>query len=75
MPVSQRGNLKTVSLVLTKEQVRRMTALAALRSSEHRTVGLSEVAKEVVEAGLKSISHTPISSFDASNNGAEAAVA
>lgn len=68
MPVSGASNLKTVSLVLTKDQVRRMRALAELRSSSHRKVGLSEVAKEVVEAGLGSISHAPLSTSDASNS-------
>lgn len=73
MPVSERSKLKTVSLVLRKDQVERLRMIATLRSSPNRTVGLSEVAKEIVEAGLQSVSHAPISSSTASREVAEAA--
>ncbi len=63
MPVASDSSLKTVSLVLTKDQVRRMKALAVLQSSDLRRVSFSDIGREIVEAGLRSISHVSDMNF------------
>jgi len=59
MPVSESSNLKTVSVIVTKEQLAEMRRLQAQRSSDIRRVSFAEITREIVEAGLKSISHVP----------------
>lgn len=61
MALSENSELKTESLVLTKEQSRRLRELRDSRKSPLKRVTLSDVAREVVEAGLASISHAEFS--------------
>lgn len=56
MPIKTSGGLETVSVMLTSEQARRLRALREMRSSDHCRVSLSDVAREVVEAGLLKVS-------------------
>ena len=57
MALGRESNLETVSYVLTKSQASRMRSLAELRSTELRRVSVSDVARDVVEQGLKVILH------------------
>lgn len=75
MPVPRSSDLETVSLVLGKDQVRRLRALHALRSSAWSRVSFSEIAREVVEAGLVAILRAPDSTKSASNETDEAEAA
>ena len=59
MPVPEHSELKTVSVVLTKDQVRRLHARKELQSSHLRRVSFADVCREVVEAGLELVSHAP----------------
>lgn len=56
MPVPSTSDLKTVSVVLTQEQVQRLRAMKAIQSSKLRKVSFSDVCREVVEVGLDSLS-------------------
>lgn len=58
MSLADQSSLEVVSLVLTKEQARRLREMRDTQKSDHRRVSLSDVAREVVEAGLVVISHT-----------------
>ena len=66
MPVNRSGELETISLVLTKDQARRLRGIAAAFTTKHHRVSVSDVGREVVEAGLRTISHTPFTTFQAS---------
>ncbi|MDQ3125185.1 MAG: hypothetical protein M3Q74_06210 [Pseudomonadota bacterium] len=68
MPVSPKSRYKTVSMVLTAEQVRRLEAMRMLRSSALRDASKSEVIRDVVEAGLASLSAARDSSFAPTTN-------
>lgn len=57
MPVPENSELKTVSFVLTQEQVRRLRARKEMRSSKLHRVSFSDVCREVVEAGLEALTH------------------
>lgn len=57
MPVPESSDLKTVSFVLTQDQVRRLRARKEMRSSTLHRVSFSDVCREVVEAGLAVLSH------------------
>lgn len=57
MPVPETSDLKTVSFVLTQDQVRRLRARKEMRSSALHRVSFSDVCREVVEAGLAAVSH------------------
>ena len=57
MPVPETSDLKTVSFVLTQDQVRRLRARKEMRSSELHRVSFSDVCREIVEAGLAVVSH------------------
>lgn len=63
MPVSEESRYKTISAVLTKEQVRRLENLRELRTTSTNDPGFSEVLREVVEEGLKALSRAGASSF------------
>lgn len=52
MPVRVDGELQTMSLVVSKEQAQRLRALAALRSTKYQKVSISDVVREVIDAGL-----------------------
>lgn len=56
MPVSQKRELKTVSVVLTKEQVRRLHERKDGQSSDIRRITFADVCREVVEVGLDALS-------------------
>ncbi len=71
MAVKVGDKLEKVSLVLTTDQVRRLKALAQLRATDWRRVSMSDVSREVVEAGLGVVSFVPVSSLVASEEGAE----
>lgn len=68
MALAPDSTLETVSLVLTKDQVRRIRALQELQRSTHRRISLSDVAREVVEEGLVVISRGPNIAFAASRD-------
>lgn len=57
MALGRESKLETVSIVLTKSQASRMRSLAALRSTDIRRVSVSDVARDVVEQGLKVVLH------------------
>lgn len=57
MPVPATSDLKTVSFVLTQEQVRRIRARKEALSSPIHKVSFSDVCREIVEAGLTAVSH------------------
>ena len=57
MALGRESKLETVSIVLTKSQASRMRSLAALRSTDIRRVSVSDVARDVVEQGLKAVLH------------------
>jgi hypothetical protein len=73
MALSPDSDKETVCYVLTKEQAKRVRALAELRSTPHRTVALSEVAREVVAAGLEAILRADHGSFGSSTDTVKAA--
>lgn len=80
MPIKVGEHLEKVSLVLTTEQVRRLKAIAAMRGTTWRRVSMSDVGREVVEAGLEVVSgarHSSLSasSENASSDGSEGAAA
>lgn len=56
MPVPATSDLKTVSFVLTQDQVRRLRARKEMQSSNLHRVSFSVVCREVVEAGLETLS-------------------
>lgn len=60
MPVPKHSDLKTVSVVLTKDQVERLQERRQAQSSHLRRVSFADVCREVVEAGLDSFSHASI---------------
>lgn len=64
MPVGRDSQFKTISAVLTKDQVRRLEALRSLRGTPIREAGFSEALREAVDAGLQAILRAPSSSFD-----------
>lgn len=57
MPVPVSSELKTVSVVLTQEQVQTLRRRKESQSSKLRRVSFSDVCREVVEAGLTALSH------------------
>lgn len=67
MPVPASSELKTVSLVLTQEQVRRLRARKEMQSSNLRRVSFSDVCREVVEEGLKVLSRNRVSISETSS--------
>jgi len=67
MALKTSGGLETVSLVLTAEQLKRLRLIRDFRRSEVNRVSLSDVAREVVAEGLRSISLVPHSDFVASD--------
>lgn len=56
MALAKDSNREVLSLILTKEQARRLRAIATLRTTEYQRVSLSDVAREIVALGLDSIS-------------------
>ncbi len=67
MALSENSALKTESLVLTKDQSRRLREIRDARKTPLKRVTLSDVAREVVEAGLASISYAEFSGNIASD--------
>lgn len=53
MPVHPDSTFETVSLVLTKEQVRRLRAMRDAENGELRRVSFSDIGRVVVDVGLK----------------------
>lgn len=68
MPVSESSHLKTVSCILTQDQIRRLRARKEMQSSKLRHVSFSDVCREVVEAGLDKLSRERFSISEASVN-------
>ena len=59
MPLAKNTDLQVITLVLTKDQARRLRQLRDDRKrTPHSQVSLSDVTREVVEAGLAVISFT-----------------
>lgn len=56
MVLAENSELKTESLVLTKDQSRRLREIRDSRKTPFNRVTLSDVARDVVEAGLAVIS-------------------
>ncbi|MGI8405127.1 MAG: hypothetical protein ACR2OE_10280 [Thermomicrobiales bacterium] len=55
MATAPDGDLKSVSLVLTKDQIQRMNALLKSRKTSFSRISKSDIAREVVEVGLDTI--------------------
>lgn len=72
MPVKTGRGLQTITLVLPESQVKRLRALVDIQRSESNPVSLSAVARQVVERGLREISHAHFSNPVASDEDAEA---
>jgi hypothetical protein len=68
MAVRQGGELQTTTVVLRKDQIRRMDALVELRSSRANRVSRSDIAREVFEAGLEVFLFGRSSDFSASDD-------
>jgi hypothetical protein len=75
MALAKTSRLETVSVILTKDQACRLRSLAALRSTDLRRVSISDVAREVVEQGLRVILHAPHTASSANVNAEEEAAA
>jgi hypothetical protein len=71
MPPRIDGDYKTMALVLTTDQTKRLRALAELRSTKMQRTSISEVAREVVEAGLAKVSSARYSDLTASGDARE----
>ncbi len=56
MALKTSGGLETISLVLTSEQVGRLRSIRDERKSAVNRTSVSDVAREVVEEGLRLIS-------------------
>ena len=56
MPVPADSDLKTVAIVVTKEQDRRIRARRDSLTTPLRRVSLSDVYREVIERGLEALS-------------------
>lgn len=65
MAVRRNGDLQVVSLVLRKDQVKRMDALVEIRSTKANRATRADIAREVVEAGLDAFSRVAFSDFTA----------
>lgn len=72
MPVPESSELKTVSVILTKDQVRRLNARKEMQSSKLRRVSFADVCREVVEVGLGALSHSQVIHNGASNKQTDA---
>lgn len=66
MAVREGGDLQVATLVLRKDQVRRMDALRELRSTRANRATRSDIAREVFEAGLEVFTRAGSSDFPAS---------
>lgn len=73
MPIKTGGGLETVTLVLAEGQVARLRQMTEERRSPINRVSLSDVAREIVEAGLATLPTDDPQSADISKR--EAAVA
>lgn len=74
MPVSPRSDLKTVSLVLTKEQVEAIDQFARSSSTPNRMVSKAEAAREIVSAGIGVLFRVSDMQNDTSSLGASEAI-
>ncbi len=54
MPIKTGGGLETMSLVLTQDQAQRLRQRRDEQANSFRRITLSDVAREVVEIGLRS---------------------
>lgn len=59
MATTKRSAYQTAGVVLTRDQMRRLDALRAARSTPVRIVSRSELLREIVEIGLNDISPAP----------------
>lgn len=73
MPVANDRKYKTVSVVVTLEQARRIDSLRQLRSSHLREASFSEAAREIIDAGLEELFRAPGSTLTTTTQTAEAA--
>lgn len=71
MPIKTGGGLETISLVITEEQARRLRALRDSQKTASRRISLSDIAREVIEAGLNEVSFVALT--DSISNGKEVA--
>ena len=66
MTLAENSDLQTISLILTKDQVRKLKEIRDVQHVDHRRVSLSDVGREVVAAGLLMFSHARNIGFSAS---------
>ncbi len=59
MPLSENSDLKTISVILTKDQIRRLHAMREARSKPTMRVSFQDICRETVEAGLDAIHRAP----------------
>lgn len=52
MPVADTSDKETISLILFKDQAQQLRARAREQTSKYKRVGISEIAREVVDLGL-----------------------
>jgi hypothetical protein len=69
MAVRRNGDLQVTTLVLRKDQIRRMDALRELRSTRANRATRSDVAREVFEAGLELLFRNRFSTIGDSTDG------
>lgn len=67
MPVNATSDLKTVSVVITKEQDRRLRDLQAGKRTAIQRVTYAQVVREVIDAGLGTLSRAGDSILDTSS--------
>lgn len=75
MALSPNGELVKVSLVITKEQDRRLRAIHSLKRTDVNRLSFSDVGRDVVEKGLGVISRELVSNSTASQEDARESAA
>lgn len=71
MALAANSDLTKESFIITKEQARRLRALRDLRKTPSNRINLSDIAREVIEAGLNEV--TLVSVTVSTPNGKEQA--
>lgn len=69
MALAANSDLTKESFIITKEQARRLRALRDLRKTPTNRINLSDIAREVIEAGLDKVTLVTITASSA--NGTE----
>jgi hypothetical protein len=71
MPIKTGGGLETITLVVTEEQAAFLRARRDSQKTPSRRVSLSDVGREVIEAGRNAL--TFVANTDSTPNGKEQA--